>query len=254
METSLLALRPLIGLALMATLLWIATRGRVAALYVAITVLPYLLVSNLVVPAGAIMAERFLYLPVAGLCLLAGLAIDRYGRVARVAAGVAFAVLAMAMFARSTDWKDDATVFAATFRNNPKSPRAALWLGKFDQAIANWPEDGAAWHDKGVSLAKSGDLAGAEHALREAARFAPSKAAPFLNLGIVFHRERRLSDAERALQKAVLLAPDNARAFAELGHVRYEAGRRSAAADAYRRAVALGRTDLLPRLRELDRD
>jgi len=252
-EDSLVAFRPIIGVAIAGSLLWTATRGRVAVLFVAITLLPYLLIGNLFVPVGAILAERFLYLPVAGLCLLAAWAIGKIGRPARVLAIAVVAILGVAMFARSLDWKDDATIFAATARNNPRSPRASLWLGKFDDAIASWQDSVAAWNDKGVSLAKDGDLRGAERALREAVRLEPTRPAPQLNLGLVLHRQGELDAAERELRKAVLLDPDNPRGFAELGHVRYEAGRFAAAAEAYRRAVALGRTDLLPRLRELDR-
>lgn len=247
-EGSLVALRPVIGVAILGLLAFAATRGRVAALFVAITLAPYLLVGNLVVPVGAILAERFLYLPVAGLSLLAALAIGKLGRPARVVAVAAIAILAVAMFVRSTEWKDDATIFAATARNNPKSPRAALWLGRYDDAIASWPEGAGGWHDKGVSLAKDGDLRGAEHALREAVRLAPLRPAPRLNLGLVLHRQGNLDAAEKELRKAVLLDPDNPRGFAELGHVRYEAGRWEEAAAAYRRAVALGRVDLKPRL------
>jgi len=187
------------------------------------------------------------------LCLLAALAIGKLGKPARVVGMAVIAVLGVAMFARSSEWKDDATIFAATARNNPKSLRAALWLGRPDDAIASWPGSAAAWHDKGVALAKKGDLRGAEQALREAVRLDPARPAPQLNLGLVLHRNGELDAAERALRKAVLLDPDNPRGFAELGHVRYEAGRWAAAATAYRRAVALGRTDLLPRVSELDR-
>jgi tetratricopeptide (TPR) repeat protein len=252
-EPSLLAVRPIAGVVIFAALLWTATRGRTAALFVAITILPYLLVGNLLFPVGAIFAERFLYLPVAGLSLLAGLAIDRLGRPARWAALLAIAVLGVAMFARSREWKDDATIFAATLRNNPKSQKAALWLGKYDDAIASWPESAAAWHDRGVALAKNGDFEGAERSLREAVRLEPTRLSPQLNLGLVLHRAGDLDAAERELRKAVLLDPENPRGFAELGHVRYEAGRYAAAAGAYRRAIALGRTDLLPRLREVEK-
>ena len=158
----------------------------------------------------------------------------------------------LAMYARASDWKDDATIFAATARNNPKSLRAALWLAKPDDAIASWPSSAAAWHDKGLALAQAGDLDGAERALREAARLDPARPAPVLNLGLVLHRRGKLDASERMLRRAVLLDPTNPRGFAELGHVRYDTGRRSEAAEAYRRAVALGRTDLIPRLRELD--
>jgi len=252
-ERSLVAVRPVLGVVVFAALLWTATRGRFAALGVAITVLPYLLIGNLLVPVGAIFAERFLYLPVAGFSLLAAKAIDKLGRTARVAAVAAVAVLAVSMFARSLNWKDDATIFAATARHNPRSQKAALWLGNVDDAIASWPDSAAAWHDKGVALAKSGDLRGAESALRKAVQLEPTRPAAQLNLGLVLHRRGDLDAAERELRKAVLLEPDNPRGFAELGHVRYEARRFAGAADAYRRAVALGRTDLLPRLKELER-
>ena len=252
-EDSLVAFRPIAGVVIAALLVWTATLGRVAALFVAIAVLPYLMIGNLIVPVGAILAERFLYLPVAGLCLLAALAIAKLGARARAAAIAAIVILGVAMIARSFEWKDDATIFAATARNNPKSLRAALWLGRPDDAIASWPTSAAAWHDKGVAAAKAGDLRGAEQALREAVRLDPSHPAPQLNLGLVLHRTGELDAAERALRKAILLDPKNARAFAELGHVRHETGRRTEAAEAYRRAVALGRTDLLPRLTELER-
>ena len=113
-EASLVAFRPLLGIAILGALLWTATRGRVAALFVTITLLPYLLVGNLLVPVGAILAERFLYLPVAGLCLLGALAIGKIGAPAHRPTIAAVAVLGIAMFARSLDWKDDATIFAAT--------------------------------------------------------------------------------------------------------------------------------------------
>ena len=250
-EASFFAWRPILGIAILCSLAVAATRGRVAALFVAITLLPYLLVSNLLVPVGAIFAERFLYLPVAGLCLLASLAIARFSARARAPAIAAVVVCGVAMFARSLDWKDDATIFAATARNNPLSPRAPYWLGKDDDAIANWPAFAGPWHEKGVVLARKGDLPGAERAMRESVRLEPTRAEARLDLGIVLHRRGELGAAEREVRKAALLDPDDPRAFAELGHLRYESGRLSEAAEAYRRAVELGRTDLLPRLNEI---
>ena len=252
-ESSLVALPPLLGLLILGGMAWIATHGRAALLFVSITILPYLLVSNLLVPAGAIFAERFLYLPVAGLCLLLSLAIDGRARRLRIPIVAVVVVIGAAMFLRSLSWKDDATIFAATARNNPKSPRAPLWLGRFDDAIANWPEFAAAWHGKGVASAKAGDLTGAERSLRESLRLEPTRAAPRLDLGLVLHRSGQLDAARREVRKSILLEPDDPRAFAELGHLEFESGRLPQAADAYRRAVALGRTDLLPRLRELER-
>jgi tetratricopeptide (TPR) repeat protein len=219
--------------------------------FAAIVALPYLLVSNLLVPSGAIFAERFLYLPVAGLCLLMSLAIGTRARRLAIPAALLIALSGAAMFARSLDWRNDATIFARTARNNPKSPRAPFWIGRLDDAIANWPEYAAPWHDKGLELAKAGELPGAERALRESVRLEPGRAAPHLNLGLVLHRAGQREAAEREVRKSILLDPDNPRAHAELGHLRYESGRLGLAAESYQRAIALGRTDLVPRLEEL---
>jgi protein O-mannosyl-transferase len=251
-ENSFLSPWTLAGTAIVMGLAYVATRGRVAALCAAIVVLPYLLVGHVLVPSGSIFAERFLYLPLAGVGLLTAVALPSTGVWGRRLALAAAVVLGVAMFTRALDWKDDATIFSATARHNPRSPKAALWLSRFDEAIANWPESAAAWNGKGLALARAGDLAAAEGALRESVRLQPSRAEFHFNLGLVLHRRNAPAAAEPELRKAVLFDPDDARAWAELGHVRYAAGRTAGAADAYRRAVALGRADLTPRLRELE--
>jgi Flp pilus assembly protein TadD len=203
------------------------------ALFAAITLLPYLLVSNLFVPVGAILAERFLYLPVAGCCLLTAALIARYGRLARLPALAAIVVLTGLMIARSLDWKDDATIFAATARNNPASPRAPYWLGTlavdagraeaarafFDASIRNWPAFASPWHDKGLLLARGGDIAGAKQALLEAIRLEPTWPTPKFNLALVLHRSGDLEGARRQARKAALLDPGNASYQRELGRL-----------------------------------
>lgn len=265
-EASLLAWRPLGGLAIGCGLAAIASRGRIVALFASIAVLPYLLIGNLVVPVGAILAERFLYLPVAGLCLLAAAAIHRFGAIAVRVAAPAVAVGAALMFARSGDWASDATIFAATARHNPRSPRAPYWLGSLavdagrpeaalpllDTAIRNWPAFASPWHDRGLILARRGDAAGAERAFSEAIRLEPAWASPQINLALLLHRSGDRAGALRCARKAVLDDPDDAKAWAELGHLRFESGAFREAAQAYRRAVSLGRADLAPRLAEAE--
>lgn len=261
-EPGFAAVRPIVGLLLGAGAIVLARRGGAVALGVALAVLPYLLIGNLLVPVGAILAERFLYLPVAGLCFLLAILVERFGRPARTAAWGAAAVLAALMFARAIDWKSDATIFAATAAHNPASPRALYWLGtiakdegraddalgRFDASIRAWPSYASPWHDKGLVLASRGDSAGAEAALREAVRLEPALALPRLNLALVLHRRGDRDGALRLVRQAVLLDPDDAKAWAELGHLRFETGSFRDAAIAYRRALALGRSDLAPRL------
>jgi len=177
---------------------------------------------------------------------------------------VGVAVLAVLMVARSLDWKSDATIFAATARNNPRSPRAPYWLGSlavegqrsdeagphFDRAIANWPAFASPWLERGLLAARAGDGSAAHRNLSEAIRLEPTWAAPQLNLALVLHRAGQRDAALRSARIAALWEPDNAKAWAEVGHLSFETGAFREAADAYRRAIALGRADLAPRLAE----
>ena len=68
---------------MVAALVWAAVRGRRGHVLFAWGTLFFLLMllptSNLLVPIGSIMAERFLYLPSVGFCLVAALALQPMG-------------------------------------------------------------------------------------------------------------------------------------------------------------------------------
>jgi len=277
---------PLIGLALLVLLGVLSAaallrpggeRSRVgfAAL---LFLLPYLIVGNLLVPIGTIFAERLLYLPSAGFCLLFGLALAALargvrgldvwsGRTREVLVALILATLVMGYatrsWARALDWTSDQTVFASAARVTPQSPRALFILGKLHvargetaQALEAWqrtieryPAYVAAWFERGVAYGQAGRFDEAERMFRETVRLSPNYGAALLNHGIALRRLGRLDEAERQLRKAVLCDPTSARGFAELGNLQLERGAADAAARSYRRAIALGRDDLRDRLR-----
>jgi len=86
--------------------------------------------SNLLRLIGSIMAERFLYLPLAGVAGMVALVVDGWaaspGR--RTAASVAVGAVALALAARTAarnlDWRDERTLWAATVRAAPDSAKA----------------------------------------------------------------------------------------------------------------------------------
>ena len=86
----------------------------------------FLPVSNLVVPAGFVVAERTLFFPSVGVMLIAG-AIVASGERRRLVLGVAAVLLAAGM-ARSIDrqrvWKNNDTFFTALMRDAPNGYRA----------------------------------------------------------------------------------------------------------------------------------
>ena len=266
-QTSLASALPLLGAVLLVALVALAAWGlsrrrRAVALGAALAMAAYLVTGNLLVPVGAIFAERFLYLPCAGLALAAAPGVERLGRRGRGAlAAVALGYGAL-MAGRSLDWKSDRTIFEATASANPSSPRAALWLGtlaadagdaaaarrELTRAASLSPDFAAPRLHLGLLDARAGDFASAAREMEAAARLEPSWGTAHLDLALALHRSGDTDAAERSARKATLYDPESPRAWAELGHLRFERGAKREAAEPYRRAVALGRSDLAARL------
>jgi len=244
--------------------------ARAAAFGAWLFLLPYLPGSNLFFLVRATVAERVLYLPSAGLCVIGGAAACALAaRVSRpkILTGVwlgTCALLALLTWRQCGTWRSDETAFSAALRNAPKSPRAAFILGKvrqeqgrhaealalFEQARTVWPDFIGAWVEAASELARARRFDEAENRLRAAIARLPDYASPYHNLGVILRQEGRIAEAEACLRKATIYDPSLHRAWAELGHLYFDAGRFADAARCYDRAVKLGRADLAPRLRE----
>jgi len=107
----------------------------------------FLPTSNLVLPIGTMLAERFLYLPAIALAICLVVAADALGRMtghprmAPVVLGVIGVTLAARTWARNADWRDSVTVTAAGVVTSPNSYKThgalALALFEADPAHAN---------------------------------------------------------------------------------------------------------------------
>jgi len=110
-------------------------RSRRAFFFAAFAFLNLLPASNLLFPIGAIMAERFLYLPLAGLVAAVVVAMDeamekttaRFGfsRAAfAICAAVIAAGFAVRTWVRNLDWTDSGTIARASVQTSPRSFKA----------------------------------------------------------------------------------------------------------------------------------
>ena len=128
---------------LLAWALWRTPRRSPAAFGVLFYFLTFAVVSNLLLPVGTNMAERFLFMPSVGACLVAALGlVGLLGRLHRqpaarwaLGAGVAAGCLALAALTvrRNPQWHDNYTLFAhdarvATGSGKLKTDLAALTL------------------------------------------------------------------------------------------------------------------------------
>jgi hypothetical protein len=107
----------------------------------------FLPTSNLVVPIGAILAERFLYLPAIALAICLVVAADGLcrqagrPRMAPIVLGAIAVVLVARTWARNADWRDSVTVTTAGVETSPNSYKThgalALALFEADPVHAN---------------------------------------------------------------------------------------------------------------------
>lgn len=166
-----------------------------------------LLVANVVVPTGILLAERTLFLPSVGvilvLAVMAGRVADalrgrpRPQRVLAVSLAATVVVLAASHSAeRTAAWKDNFTLVMTLVTDAPHAARGQFWLGD--------------------ELIRQGELGSGETALRRAMQLWPEYPAVPLALGITYHTHGRCAAAVQLYQRT--LALDSTNAAAHFGH------------------------------------
>ncbi|MBI5239751.1 MAG: tetratricopeptide repeat protein [Elusimicrobia bacterium] len=178
-------------------------------------------------------AERYLYVPSAGIALagaaaLAGLARSRRipgaRTVAVVVAGAVLALYSLGTAARNLDYRDDAAFFAATVAVDPGVARARFNLAQ--------------------SLHGQGRAAGAEAEYREALRLWPEFAGWRTAFALLLIDQGRLAEATQELQAALRQQPEEPAAHYFLGAALWRAGRLAAAQAQFEETLRLDPRDL----------
>jgi len=169
----------LVALAFAALLGWTARKAPVVCFSLAWIPLSLIPVLNLV-PLPQPLAERFLYLPSVGFCLL--LAVLLANRHARILALIAV-IWAGATVARNQVWNDEGRFWQAAVTARPESQAARLALG--------------------IHHLENGRLDQAEVHLVEAVRLAPRVASGYHYLAQLRLAQRRLDGAEQAYREGI---------------------------------------------------
>lgn len=147
--------------------------------------------ANIVAPIGTIKAERLLFLPSFGWCLVCGWTLATWiGRPADrsrvVAACVFLGLLALGTWTRNVDWRDDATLLTVTAQASPRSARAQK--------------------NAGAVLGAAGDLVAAERYFRRAIAIHPDYQPAWKGLATVLRLAGRQDESFRAARQAQRLA------------------------------------------------
>lgn len=258
--------RVLGGLAVLAAaaaaawLLW--KRREPPALALAIIFLPLVPVLDVRAIGHNIFAERYLYLPAAGFCLLLGAALAHLGRRHYLTACALAALLALnygllTRF-RNADWHDNVLLYTVTLQVSPESNLIRDNLGKtfldgfgrpdlalelFRECARRVPE----WHeyhlDMGLALGELRRHGEALRALDRSLEIWPRYPEAFLARGDVYRELGRPDEARRQYQRALEIKPFYAEALAAMGWLEAGQGREAQAEQYFIRALAV--TDLV---------
>jgi Flp pilus assembly protein TadD len=206
------------------------------------------------------MADRYAYLPVAGLLVILvwGLAmlVARWKVSNALAAAAAFLILA-ACAVRTREqldyWQNDGTLFghalAVTQNNYVASINLGAWLSKNGQtqealdkyyaALQMSPADPVALYDVGNAFAKLGHWDEAVADYRRALQIVPEAPDILNNLGFALMAQKQLPEAVTNFEAALKVKPGFANAHNNLATALFKQGRFEAAAEHFYEAVKL---------------
>lgn len=133
--------------------------------------------------------------------------------------------------------------------------RLAECLEELKDTVARYPDADEAWANLGAALQHTGDLAGAEQAMRKSIQLVPKSGEYHMNLGVLQLAQKRPEAATETFRKTIELQPTLAPAHFGLGESRKALGDQEGAIAAYRDSLRFGNNSLATqRLRELELD
>jgi tetratricopeptide (TPR) repeat protein len=200
--------------------IWLARRSRLAAFGFGLALASFAVVSNLTVPIGTILAERLLYFPSIGFCLLLALGLERLlrsrPRALLVALGLVIALHGARAALRTFEWNSEERLYLADLPRSPNSARVqnnagfaeqmrgnhALALRHFDRALEIDPSYRLAYRNAGISLSELGDLEQAIRVFRDELSRNPEDRELREHLARALQRLGRFREADEVLARA----------------------------------------------------
>jgi protein O-mannosyl-transferase len=199
--------------------IWLARRSRLAAFGLGLAAASFAVVSNLVIPIGTILAERLLYFPSVGFCLLIALGLEHLlrsrPRALLAALGLLVALHGVRAAVRTAEWQTEERLYLADLPRSPNSARVqsnagfaeqlrgnhAEALRRFDRALEIEPSYRQAYRNAGISLLMVGDLDQAIQIFRDELSRNPEDQQLMRYLAQALQRQGRPREADEVLAR-----------------------------------------------------
>uniref|UniRef100_A0A8D0GY92 Protein O-mannosyl-transferase TMTC3 n=1 Tax=Sphenodon punctatus TaxID=8508 RepID=A0A8D0GY92_SPHPU len=241
-------------------------------------VLPFIPASNLFFPVGFVVAERVLYVPSMGFCILVAHGWRKLSNKSELRK-LSWVCLCLVLFThalktlhRNWDWESEYTLFMSALKVNKNN--AKLWnnvghaleneknferaLRFFIQATQVQPDDIGAHMNVGRTYKNLNKTNEAEESYmtakslmpqiipgkKYAARVAPNHLNVYINLAnLIRANESRLEEADQLYRQAISMRPDFKQAYISRGELLLKMNKPLKAKEAYLRALELDRTN-----------
>lgn len=220
-------------------------------------VIPFLPASNIFFRVGFVVAERVLYLPSAGHCMLVVSGLRQLAHLDRSLARVGFLYLLIAFGNRATrrsaQWKTEEVLFESGLNVCPLNAKIHYNIAKkagdaghklaavagYRTALSLNEEYDQAMNNLANILRDEGQLGEAESLLRKAISLRNDFAAAWMNLGIVLSGQKRYQEAEECYITALKHRRKYPDCYYNLGNLYLELKKYNSALEAWKNATAL---------------
>ncbi|XP_058045529.1 protein O-mannosyl-transferase TMTC3 isoform X1 [Ahaetulla prasina] len=241
-------------------------------------VLPFIPASNLFFPVGFVVAERVLYVPSMGFCMLVAHGWKKLSsnsilrKLSWICLSLVLFIHALKTLQRNWDWESEYTLFMSALKVNKNN--AKLWnnvghaleneknferaLRFFIQATQVQPDDIGAHMNVGRTYKNLNRTREAEESYlvakslmpqiipgkKYAARVAPNHLNVYINLAnLIRANESRLEEADQLYRQAISMRPDFKQAYISRGELLLKMNKPLQAKEAYLRALELDRSN-----------
>ncbi|CAH1782005.1 unnamed protein product [Owenia fusiformis] len=231
--------------------------SRVISMSLTVLIVPFLPASNLFFRVGFVIAERALFLPSIGYCMLCIIGLDvvtqniKQKKLITGAVILLLAALAIKSIQRSSEWRKEVDLFNSGAFVCPLNAKVHYNIGKIaadrgntDLAIEKYrlaislsPKYDQPMNNLANILKEQGHLREAENLLIEAVTIRPEFAAAWMNLGIVQAALKKNASSEVSYLNALKHRRRYPDCYYNLGNLYLEVGKHQQAMDAWRNAT-----------------
>ncbi len=215
-----------------------------------------------IIPLFNPIAERYLYIPLFGFCLVIAALMSQVTIRMRSSAATVFAVLVVLIIGtfyavitinRNRDWRDGYSLWTRTLETSPDSVKAhgnlarvymdrglvEKSLAEIKKTIELNPKGYKAYYNLGILLAKQGLFADAMQAYKKAIEKNPAYANAHFNLANLYKEQNMLAEAAREYEKTLQIDGQDVEARNNLGVVYAMQGKLEAAVRQWEKVVAI---------------